>query len=95
MKQLIGCHSMATDQLRQGPHSRCRPPPFLRGQNSIKYHARHGVTPGRSSSAISGVPVGRGIAQNGTEQAARIFDVAESGAAAKLKEQDEDHYRDR
>ena len=59
MSQLLGCHNMATEQLRQGPRSRgC--PPFLRRQNSITYDARHGMTPGRSSSAISGVPVGRG-----------------------------------
>jgi hypothetical protein len=42
--------------LRQGHVPEAVRPPFLRGQNSITYDARHGVTPGRSSSAISGVP---------------------------------------
>ena len=65
----LRCHPhVATDRLRyygnRSVASRATFPgpsaPFLRGQSSITYDARHGVTPGRSSSAISGVPVGRG-----------------------------------
>jgi len=73
---------MATDQLRPGPRSRGRPPPVLTltGLGHVRRPPRHD-----SRSLLYG-DLGRaggpGDRTERTEQAARIFDVAESGASA-------------